>query len=307
MGEVILEANKLTKLYGDHAALNNVDMQLKQGQIYGLVGKNGAGKTTFLRIVAGQTYASSGGMALFGATSEGELNGQRKRIGTIIETPSFYPYLTARQNLEYYRIQRGVPGKECVDEALHEVGLSNAHNKKYKSFSLGMKQRLGIALALLNKPELLLLDEPINGLDPLGIVEIRNLLIKLNHEKNITILISSHILTELTNLVHYYGFIEKGSMVKQISEQELSKECNRYLEVKVDKVEDMAVLLETKLNCHAYKITPDYSIHVYDYLQDPAIISKLAVTNGIGLNQIGVKDINLENYFIQLVGGANHE
>lgn len=307
MGEVILETNNLTKLYGDYAALNNVDMQLKQGQIYGLVGKNGAGKTTFLRIIAGQTYASSGGLTLFGASSEGELNAQRKRIGTIIETPSFYPYLTARQNLEYYRIQRGIPGKECVDEALHEVGLLNAHNKKYKSFSLGMKQRLGIALALLNKPELLLLDEPINGLDPFGIVEIRNLLLKLNHERNITILVSSHILTELTNLVHYYGFIEKGCMVKQISEQELSKECNRYLEVKVDRVEDMAALLETKLNCHAYKINPDYSIHVYDYLEEPAIISSLAVTNGIGLNQIGIKDINLEKYFIQLVGGVSNE
>jgi ABC-2 type transport system ATP-binding protein len=228
----------------------------------------------------------------------------RKRIGAIIETPSFYSYLSAEQNLEYYRIQRGIPGKNCVKEALQEVGLADTGKKKYKSFSLGMKQRLGLALALMNKPELLLLDEPINGLDPFGIVEIRNLMIKLNQEKNITILISSHILAELSNLVTSYGFIENGNLLKQLTSEELSRECNKYLELKVDKVEQMAALLEQKLGCTSYKITPDYSLHIYDYLEQPSKISELAVTNGIALNQLMVKDINLENYFIQLVGGS---
>lgn len=189
---------------------------------------------------------------------------------------------------------------------MEEVGLQNAGSKKYKSFSLGMKQRLGLALALMNKPELLLLDEPINGLDPFGIVEIRNLLLKLNKEKNITILISSHILSELSSLATTYGFIEGGKLIKQISGEELQKECSKYLELKVDKVETMTALLETHLKCSSYKVTPDYLIHIYDYLDRPNVISELAVKNGISLFAMKVKEINLENYFIQLVGGQGN-
>ncbi len=307
MREIILETKNLTKKYNHVNAVSDVNLELRQGEIYGLVGKNGAGKTTLLRMLTGQAFVTEGAIALFGESSIKDLNQGRKRMGAIIENPSFYSYMTAEQNLEYYRIQRGIPGKHCVKEALEEVGLSDTGSKKYKSFSLGMKQRLGLALALMNKPELLLLDEPINGLDPFGIVEIRNLLIKLNHEKNITMLISSHILSELSNLVTYYGFIEKGRMVKQISAENLSKECNKYLEVKVDKVELMTALLEKKLSCSAYKVTPDYTLHIYDYLDQPFKISELAVTNGIELNQLMVRDINLENYFIQLVGGTSNE
>lgn len=307
MREVILATKNLTKKYNNITALSNVNMELKQGEIYGLVGKNGAGKTTLLRLITGQAFATDGELSLFDTTSNESLNKERRRIGAIIEVPSFYSYMTAKENLEYYRIQRGIPGKNCVDQALSEVGLQNAGNKKYKSFSLGMKQRLGLGLALMNKPELLLLDEPINGLDPFGIVEIRNLLLKLNHEKNITILISSHILSELTNLVTYYGFIDNGKMIKQISSEELSKECNKYLELKVDKVEEMTALLETKLSCTAYKVTPDYTIHIYDYLDQPAKVSELAVSHGIGLNSITIREINLESYFIQLVGGESNE
>lgn len=306
MREVILSTMSLTKSYNNAYALKDVDLEIRQGDIYGLVGKNGAGKTTLLRLVTGQAFATEGQVSLFGSTSQEELNHARNRIGTIVETPSFYSYLTAAQNLEYYRIQRGIPGKHCVAEALEEVGLQNTGNKKFKSFSLGMKQRLGIALALMNKPELLLLDEPINGLDPFGIVEIRNLLLKLNKEKNITILISSHILSELSNLVSYYGFIEGGRLVKQISSEDLSKECNKYLELKVDKVEAMTALLETKLNCSSYKVTPDYFIQIFDYLEQPNKVSDLAVKNGIGLLSMMVKEINLENYFIQLVGGESN-
>jgi len=304
--ETILSAKNLTKRYANVTAVEGINMELKQGEIYGLVGKNGAGKTTFLRLVTGQTYETDGEISLFGANTKGALNQQRRRIGAIIEMPSFFPYLTAEQNLEYYRIQRGIPGQKCVSEVLNEVGLANTGNKKYRSFSLGMKQRLGLALALMNKPELLLLDEPINGLDPFGIVELRNLLLKLNREKNITILISSHILSELTNLATYFGFIDNGRMLRQLSSEELSKESNKYMEIKVDKVEAMAALLETKLGCTSYKITPEYDIHLYDYLDQPSKISHLAVSNGIGLNSISVKDINLESYFIQLVGGKSN-
>jgi ABC-2 type transport system ATP-binding protein len=305
--EVILATRNLTKKYNDIAAVSDINLEVKQGQIYGLVGKNGAGKTTLLRMITGQSYATEGGMVLFGASTEADLCKGRKRIGAIIETPSFYSYMSGKDNLEYYRIQRGIPGKQCVAEALEEVGLTEAANKKYKSYSLGMKQRLGLALALMNRPELLLLDEPINGLDPFGIVEIRKLLFKLNQEKNITILISSHILSELSNLVNYYGFIDKGKLIKQLSAEDLSKECNKYIELKVDNVERMTALLETKLNCHSYKLTPDYAIHIYEYLDQPKKISELAVTNGIGLLSLMVKEINLENYFIQLVGGESND
>jgi len=305
--ESILTTRNLTKKYKNIAALSDINLELKQGEIYGLVGKNGAGKTTLLRVITGQTYATTGEISLFGTTSNGALNKERKRIGAIIEAPSFYSYMTASQNLEYYRIQRGIPGKHCVEEALSEVGLSDVGNKKYKNFSLGMKQRLGLALALMNKPELLLLDEPINGLDPFGIVEIRNLLLKLSQEKNITILISSHILSELSNLVTYYGFINDGRMVKQLSHEELSSECTKYLELKVGNIEKMTALLETELGYTSYKVTPDNAIHIYEYLDQPAKISELAVRNGIGLNSITLKEMNLENYFIQLVGGTSND
>ncbi len=307
MQGIILTTKNLTKKYKSVTALNTINMQLREGEIYGLVGKNGAGKTTLLRLIAGQTYQTEGEISLFYKTSYKELNKERRRIGAIIEAPSFYPYMTAMQNLEYYRIQRGIPGKSCIKEALKEVGLAGAGNKKYRNFSLGMKQRLGLALALMNKPELLLLDEPINGLDPFGIVEIRNLLLKLNKEKNITILISSHILSELSNLVTCYGFIDQGKMIKEISHDDLSRECNRYLELKVDKVDRMTTLLETELGYTAYKVSPDYSIQIFDYLDQPAMISELAVRHGVGLKALNVKEINLEDYFIQLVGGESND
>jgi len=305
--DVILTTKNLKKIYKNTTVLDDINMEIKQGEIYGLVGKNGAGKTTLLRLITGQAFPTEGELSLFQETSQSKLSKERKRIGAIIEVPSFYPKLSAQQNLEYYRIQRGIPGKQCIQEALEEVGLSDVGNKKFQSFSLGMKQRLGLALALMNKPEILFLDEPINGLDPFGIVEIRNLLLKLNHEKNITILISSHILTELSNLVTYYGFINNGKMIKQISSEDLATECKKFLEVKVDKVEAMTALLETKLGCTSYLVTPEYTIQIFDYLDEPAIISKLAVDHDIALNEITVKDINLENYFIQLVGGKENE
>lgn len=302
MREVILSTDNLVKEYKNIRAVDGVNLEIRQGDIYGLVGKNGAGKTTILRMITGQAFATEGQVTLFGATSEAGLNEKRKRMGAIIEVPSFYSYMTGKQNLEYYRIQRGIPDKNSVDEVLAEVGLSEAGKRKYKEYSLGMKQRLGLALTLMNRPELLLLDEPINGLDPFGIVEIRNLLLKLNKEKNITILISSHILSELSNLVTSYGFIERGKLIKQISSEDLAKECNRYLELRVDNVEAMTALLEVKLNCQAYKVTHDRAIHIFEYLDQPNKISELAIKNGIGLLSVSTKEINLENYFIQLIG-----
>lgn len=307
MEEGILEVRKLSKQYKNTKALEKINLILKRGDIYGLVGKNGAGKTTLLRILAGQSFQTEGAISLFGENTEEGLRKGRKRVGAIIEDPGFYSYMTARQNLEYYRIQRGIPGKQCVQEALTEVGLADTGSKKFQDFSLGMKQRLGLALALMNKPEILLLDEPINGLDPFGIVEIRNLLLKLNQEKKITILISSHILAELSNLVTKYGFIDQGKLIKQLSGDKLKEECSQYLEVKVDKAEHLAAILETRLGCHEYKVTSDYTLQIYEYLNQPEVISQLAIENGIGLNSIHLKEINLEDYFMQLLGGKENE
>ncbi len=306
MSNSVIQTNNLTKKYRSVTALDHVNLDVQQGQIYGLVGRNGAGKTTLLRIVTGQTFKTEGEVTLFGATSEQEIAKKRRNIGAIIETPSFYPGLSAKQNLEYYRIQRGIPGKNCVEEALLEVDLGDAGSKKFSSFSLGMKQRLGLALALMNKPDLLLLDEPINGLDPFGIMEIRKLLLRLNIEKKITIIISSHILSELENLATDYGFINEGKLVQQISAKQLEQECTRYLEIKVNEVEKMSALIEQKLGCTAYKVTPDQKIQLYEYINQPNVISELAVEQGIQLLGLHVSEINLENYFMQLVGGVEN-
>jgi len=195
--EYVIKARNITKTYGKRKVLDNLCMNIKKGDIYGFVGKNGAGKSTMIRVLAGLVIPNEGEIELFGHTEESKIRKERSRIGTLIETPALYLNMTAKENLELIKIQRGIPGTKCIEEVLDLVGLKDIENKKTKNFSLGMKQRLGIAMALLNDPEVLLLDEPINGLDPIGIKELRELLIKLNKERGITVLISSHILSEL--------------------------------------------------------------------------------------------------------------
>ena len=214
MAEYVLVTRALTKRYGAAAAVDGVDLAVEKGQIYGLVGRNGAGKTTIIRMLTAQTVPTTGEIELFGQATEKGLATARARTGAMVETPSFYPYLTARENLEYYRRQRGIPGAQCVDRALEQVGLHDAGKKKFKQFSLGMKQRLGLALALMNHPDLLLLDEPINGLDPEGIVEFRNILLELNRQRETTILISSHILSELSNIATHGAGLRRPSAGK---------------------------------------------------------------------------------------------
>ena len=299
--EFIVKTVKLTKEYGQTVALKNADIAIRRGSIYGLVGNNGAGKTTFLKILAGQTHATGGSFVLMGEDSEKGYKKARKRLGAIIENPGFYPKLTAKQNLEYYRIQRGIPGKDIVDKMLEQVGLSGAAKRKFENLSLGMKQRLGLALALMGEPELLVLDEPINGLDPAGIIEIRNFLKKLNQEKDVTIIISSHILTELENIATDYGFLSKGELVEQISAEELREKCKTFLEVKVTDAERYAALLETELLCSNYKVLPDGYIHILGRVDNISDYSALAVKHDIGLLSFDMKEINLENYYMNLV------
>ncbi len=304
MEESILITRNLSKSYGKFEAVKATNINIKKGSIYGLVGKNGAGKTTLLRMIAGQTMITSGELELFSETTEKGLEISRQRIGAMIETPSFFPYLTAEENLEYYRVQRGIAGSECIKQLLKDVGLEDTKKKKFKSFSLGMKQRLGLALAMMNNPDFLVLDEPINGLDPMGIVEIRNLLLKLNEEKNITIIISSHILSELASIATEYGFIERGKMVEQISAEELKEKCKECLEISVDNAEKAAVLLEDKLNCHEYEVLPNNIIRIYKFKDTPSMVSSAIVKNGVELNSMNIKGTNLEEYFVSLVGGV---
>ena len=211
----ILETTNLSKIYGRQQAVSNFSLAIQKGDIYGLIGQNGAGKTTLMRMITSLTQPTSGSLSLFGETSPAGLQAARRRTSAIIEVPVFYPNLTAHQNLEYYRIQRGIPDKNTVQQALSFVGLSDTGKKKFKNFSLGMKQRLGLALATLNNPDFIILDEPINGLDPMGIVEIRNLIQDLS-KQGITILLSSHILTELALVANKFAFMHQGKLIKNL-------------------------------------------------------------------------------------------
>ena len=306
MSEIVLATRGLTKRYGSAAAVEDVDLRLEKGQIYGLVGRNGAGKTTIIRMLTAQALPTAGEIELFGETSEKGLSAARSRLGAMVEIPSFYPYLTAAENLEYYRRQRGIPGAACVGQALEQVGLQDAGKKKFKQFSLGMKQRLGLALALLDHPDLLLLDEPINGLDPEGIVEFRNLLLELNRQRETTILISSHILSELANVATHYGFLDKGHMLEQISAQKLREKCRACLQLTVDDAARAALALERRLNTREYEVLPGNVLRLYEFLDRPQAVTTALMEAGVALIGAESKNADLEDYFLGLIGGVRH-
>ena len=305
MTDTVLAVRGLTKRYGNHLAVDRAELTVHKGQIYGLVGRNGAGKTTIIRMIAAQTVPTEGETSLFGATGRAR-SSMRNRTGRMAEIPSFYPYLTARQNLEYYRIQRGIPGKGTVEEVLEEVDLARTGKKTFKNFSLGMKQRLGLALALMNRPDFLLLDEPINGLDPEGIVEFRNLLLKLNRERQTTILISSHILPELANLATCYGFLDNGVMLEQISAKALEEKCRACIEVGVDDPAAAALVLEQQLELRDYEVLPGNLLRLYSLLDQPQQVARVLVEGGVALRSLESRGANLEDYFLSMIGGVRH-
>jgi len=305
MADIVLETNSLTKLYRTHPAVDHVDLRIEKGQIYGLVGRNGAGKTTIIRMATGQTVPTSGALCLFGESGVA-LERMRARTGAMVETPSFSPFLTAQENLEYYRIQRGIPSKNVVDEALETVRLANTGRKKFKFFSLGMKQRLGLALALMNRPDFLLLDEPINGLDPEGIVEVRHILLQLSSQLGTTVLISSHILTELASLATCYGFLEKGVMLEQLTSEQLRDRCRACLEIRVDDLEKAARVLEQTLDLRTFDILPDGRLRLYSGIDAPHRIVRALVEEGLAVSAVESKGANLEDYYLSLVGGGHN-
>jgi len=302
MNETILQTRNVTKKYGGKAAVANVSMNIKKGDIYGLIGRNGAGKTTLMRLIAALSSADNGEIELFGKTTAAGLNESRRRMGCVIETPALYPNLTAVQNLEYYRILRGIPDKNIIEKALKTVSLTDTGKKKFKNFSLGMKQRLGVALALLNNPDFIILDEPINGLDPMGIVEMRETFKKLNHEHGITIMISSHILSELSMTATRYGIINDGKLIKELTNDELKEQCQRCLSVIVDETAKAVTIIETELNTTKYKVINDKEIRIYDYLDNPSEVTFRLNSGGVRVSSLSEIGDNLEDYFISLVG-----
>lgn len=306
MESVVIKTYNLCKSYKNLKALDDVNITIKKGQIYGFIGENGSGKTTLFRIISGIAFKSKGSLELFGESEGRKLELTRRRIGSIIEAPVFYPYKTAYDNLEIDRIQKGIPGKESIEKVLTMVGLSKDKNRKVKNFSLGMKQRLGIAMALLGDPELLILDEPINGLDPMGIVEIREILRKLNVEYGVTILISSHILSELHQLANCYGFIHKGKIIEEITAQELANRCQKYLYIKVDDAAKASVIIDRKLKSSNFQVLPDNVIKLYDYLNEPGKISTALTLDGIAVEQITTMGDDLETYYSKLIGGGSN-
>lgn len=306
MSTVILEAQGLTKQYKQTLALDHVDLKIQKGKIYGFIGQNGAGKTTFLRLVTGLAFPTSGTLALWGTTGSTQLQQQRKRMGCMIETPALFPGLTARQNLEVQRIQRGIPDKSIIDQCLQTVGLTETVRKVVRNFSLGMRQRLGIAAALLNTPEFLILDEPINGLDPGGIVEIRNLLKSLNREYGMTILVSSHILEELYQTATEFILIDNGKIIEELSAAELDQRCKRHIAIKSTAPDQVLLALESKLHTENFQLMPDGTVRLYDHLEEIETVARLLSEASILVTGLNLTGDTFEDYFLRKVGGKQH-
>ncbi len=300
MNEIILKTNNLTKKYKEFIALDNVNLSISKGDIYGLIGRNGAGKTTLMKIITTLSNKTAGEFELFGK-KDNNLTETKRRIGCLIENPAFFPNLSAVKNLRYYAIQKGIVDKKQIDEVINLVGLSEAKNKKFKTYSLGMKQRLGIAFAILDNPDFIILDEPINGLDPIGISELRDLFKKLNLERNITILISSHILNELYQVSNKFCIIEKGKVIKEITKEKLDEECSKCIVIKIKEASKVAVILEEQLKTKNYKIIDDTEIRLYDYLEDSSKVNKTLIKNDIDIISLYETGITLEDYFKTII------
>ena len=305
MGEqIIINVKDLTKQYKKQTVVNHANFQIKKGSICGMVGPNGAGKTTIMKMLGGLVLPSEGSMSIFGNTDEKSRAKARERMSFMIETPYANQNLTAQQNLEKQRLQKGLPDQTRIDEVLKKVGLENVDKKKIKEFSLGMKQRFGLANALLAKPEIMVLDEPINGLDPEGIVEIRELLMKLNQQENITIMISSHILSELSLMCDDYLFIQGGNIVKHLTREELHQECRNYLHIHTDNDELALAVLQEKLQITSFDVQKDGSITLYEYVDNVAPVSRTLFENGVLPLELRNGGESLEEYYMSIVGGV---
>ena len=299
--EYVFKANGISKKYGKYTALSDVNMEIPKGAIYGFVGKNGAGKTTLIRIMCGLQKPSSGFYELLGKTvDDPDIAKARRRVGAVVEAPAIYKDMTARDNLIQQCLMLGLPDFNSVDELLSLVGLADTGKKKARNFSLGMRQRLGIAVALCGNPDFIILDEPINGLDPQGIIEIRELILKLNRERGITFLISSHILDELSKIATNYGFIDNGHIVRQMSSNELKNECRKSVRMKVSDVGLLTKIMEEK--GIEYKVISNNTADVYSELNF-STIAKDCDNVGCTIITMEEHDESLEAFYLSLLGG----
>ncbi len=297
----VLETNNLTKTYGKFRVLNGLTMHIPQGSIYGFVGKNGAGKTTLIRIICGLQTPTDGTYSLYGIDSkQKELKKSRRRMGAMVEAPAIYLDMTAMENLRQQSLILGLPSYDGLNDLLKLVGLENTGKKKAKNFSLGMRQRLGIAIALVGDPDFLVLDEPINGLDPQGIIEIRELILKINRERNITVLISSHILDELSRLATHYGIIDGGHMVKELSAEELETTCRRKIHITVTNTAPLCTVLD-EIGVE-YKVVSQTEADIFSKINVSNLAQKLSSYN-CEILSIQEQDESLEGYYMNLVGG----
>lgn len=303
--EYILKTKDLFKKYQNFTALNGLTMNVPKGSIYGFVGKNGAGKTTLIRILCGLQKETNGSFELYGIKNNDKLiNSARKKMGAVVETPSIFLDLTAYENIKMQYDVLGINNYDGIIELLKLVGLENTGKKKAKNFSLGMRQRLGIAISLCGNPEFLVLDEPINGLDPQGIVEIRELIKKLNKERKITILISSHILDELSRVATHYGFISNGKIVREMSAEEFEKECKHTIRLVTDNNGNLEKILKKKK--YNFKIIDKTTADIYGKVEITPLVLSL-YEEGISVLKLTESEENLENYFFNLLGGDNND
>ena len=303
--EHILTTTALSKKYKKIQAISDLNIHIPKGSIYGLVGRNGAGKTTLIRIICGLQEPSSGEYTIYGISNNDiKIAKSRQRMGAVIETPSLYSDMTAEENLKQQALVIGLPSYESIPEILNLVGLENTKNNKVRNFSLGMKQRLGIALTLIGNPDFIVLDEPINGLDPQGIVEVRELILKLNRERGITVLISSHILDELSKLATHYGFIEKGHLLKETSSAEIEATCRKCILIEVSNTTALTRILDNIVQ--DYEIISESAAKIYDSISVTALVRALDKKN-CEILSLREQDENLETYFINLVGGEKND
>lgn len=302
--EYILEANNLEKRYGRFKAINDLNMHIPKGAIYGLIGKNGAGKTTLIRVICGLQKPTSGTYSIYGISNENRnIVKVRKRIGAMIESPSLCLDMTAEDNLKKQYKVIGLPNFDNLKEILELVELADTGRKTAKRFSLGMKQRLGLAIALVGNPDLLILDEPINGLDPEGIIEIRELILKLNREKKITFLISSHYLDELSKIATCYGFMDKCKIVKEIRSEELEQNFRKRIQISVSNIKECVKYLEE--NNMSYEVVSNEIIDIYEKVNVSDLVIALSKRNCM-VNSFQEKGESLENYYLNLIGGADN-
>lgn len=299
--DYIIETKDLTKRYGQHLAADGVSLHIKQGEIYGFIGRNGAGKTTCMKMICGLTRPTSGSIRLFGS-SEQESAKLRSRIGSLIEEPGLYYEMTAYENLKCKCLLTGIDKKGYIEEILELVGLTYAKNRKAKAFSLGMRQRLGIALTLVGDPDILVLDEPINGLDPQGIAELRQLFIRLKEEKHLAIMISSHILEELSKLADTFGIIHDGRLLQEISHQQLMEKCSNYAEIITPQPEQVSASLE-KMGYTRFKTVDKETVQVFERLEETAGMNRQLILDGCTVVQSKIITAQLEDYYFQITGG----